>query len=222
MRQTRCLLFVWVSLGAWAWGQNDASLAGIVIDQASAPIAKVLLTLGSLDRVLEAESGTDGQFRFPSVPAGTYDFEISAPGFVKQKLQLSLSNRDSRQLTTILKVGNMPDMNYCGPHPSIRYKIADAKERQVAGTVRDYFNNKPIASAEIALVRAGEAQPIITSSSDDAGKFALYHPPAGKYTLRISRAHYWQENVKELLIPREDSTFVDLTMLKRNQSVVCQ
>jgi carboxypeptidase family protein len=222
MRQTRCLLLIWVPLGAWAWGQNDASFAGIVIDRASAPIAKVSVTLGSLDRVLEAESGSDGQFQFPSVPAGTYDFEISAPGFVKQKRQLSLSNGDSRQLTTMLEVGSLPDMNYCGPHPSIRHKIADAKERQVAGTVRDYFNDKPIASAKIALVPAGEAQPTITSSSDHAGKFALYHPPAGKYTLRISRADYRQENVKELLIPREDSTFVDLTMLKRNQGVACQ
>jgi hypothetical protein len=61
---------------------------------ASAPVAKVTVTLSSLDRVLQEETGADGNFRFASVPPGTYELGFSAEGFVKQKLPITLSSGD--------------------------------------------------------------------------------------------------------------------------------
>jgi len=225
MKQTHLsfsILFVWVLLSTLTWGQDEASLTGAVLDQSSAPIAKVSVTLYSLDRVFQTESGADGQFRFPNISPGTYDLEVSAAGFVKQKLPLHLSTNDARTLTLVLKIGSMPDMNYCGPHPSIQYQSNAPKERQVAGTVRDYVNKRPIVKAQIALLRVGERQPILTGRSDRTGRFTLDNPPIGRYLLRIGREDYWPEEVKELLVPQENSVHLDVSLLKRNRIVVCQ
>jgi hypothetical protein len=175
-------------VGTSAWAQNSAFLTGGVSDTVSAPLAKVSVKLSSLDRVLQEETGADGGFRFDNVPPGTYELEFSAEGFVKQKLPITLSSGDSRSLNIALPVGNTPDMNHCGPHPSIKYEYPQSKGRRVAGIVRDYYDSRPVPKAEIALLRMGEKQPILTSSSDQVGKFELNAPPAGRYTLRVTRS----------------------------------
>jgi hypothetical protein len=113
-------------------------------------------------------------------------------------------------------------MNYCGPHPTVRYESAKSNGRQLAGIVRDDYDAKPIAKAKIALLRVGEKQPILKCSSDQTGKFKLNDPPTGRYTLRISRQGYWEADLKEFLIPRENSALIDFPLLKRNKIVVCQ
>jgi carboxypeptidase family protein len=136
MKETQFLfsvLFVWISFGMFAGEEHPASLNCAVTDPASAPVANVSATLSSLDRALQAESSTDGQVRFPSVPPGTYGLEVSAAGFAKQKIPLTLSSGDSRTLTILLKVGSVPDMNSCGPHPSIRYEVSDPKRGKLQG-----------------------------------------------------------------------------------------
>jgi hypothetical protein len=90
-------------VGMSVWGQNNANLTGAISDLASAPVAKVSVTISSLDRVLQAESDADGQFRFTSVPPGVYNLEFSAPGFLKQTLPINLSYGDSRSLTIVSK-----------------------------------------------------------------------------------------------------------------------
>jgi hypothetical protein len=175
LKQTHSLVLILLvrasllQVGTSVWGQNTANFSGAITDAASAPVAKVLVTLSSLDRVLQAESDADGQFRFTSVPPGLYDVELSAPGFLKQTLPINLSDGDSRSLTVVLKVGSLPDMNYCGPHPSVRYESARFDGRQLAGIVRDYYDVKPVAKAKIALFREGEKQPILKCRSTKRG-----------------------------------------------------
>jgi Carboxypeptidase regulatory-like domain len=228
LKQTHLLVLILVIraslllVGTSVWGQNKANFSGSITDPASAPVAKVSVTLSSLDRVLQAESDAHGQFRFPSVSPAVYKLELSAPGFLKQTLPINLSDGDSRSLTIVLKVGSMPDMNYCGSHPSVRYESAEFDGRQLAGIVREYYDVKPVAKAKIALFREGEKQPILKCRSDQTGQFKLNDPPAGRYTLRISRQGYWEADLKEFLIPRENSVFVNFPLLKRNRIVVCQ
>ena len=142
--------------------------------------------------------------------------------FLKQTLPINLSGGDSRSLTVVLKIGSLPDMNYCGPHPSVRYESAEFDGRQLAGIAREYYDVKPVAKAKIALFREGEKQPILKCRSDQTGQFKLKDPPAGRYTLRISREGYWKADLKEFLIPRENSVFVNFTLVERNRIVVCQ
>ncbi|MGH9655619.1 MAG: MSCRAMM family protein [Bryobacteraceae bacterium] len=216
------LLLVYLAVGALAWAQGGATLSGIVVDQTYTALTGVSLTLSSLDRVFQAKTASDGLFRFQNVPPGAYGFEVAAPGFVKQKLNLRLSQGENRQLRIVLIVGSMPDMDYCGPHPTIKYEISDPNERQLVGTVSDYLGGRRIAGAKIALFQPGDKKPLLTCRSDRAGKFVFKNPPAGTYTLQISRTGYRQENVTKLLVPREDKTHVDVTMLQRNRIVVCQ
>src|SRR5689334_766412 len=80
--------FLLVLAGAFASAQDNTLLTGVVRDLASAPVAKVSITLGSLERVLQGETAEDGAFRFSSVPADTYDIAFTAPGFVTQKFSI--------------------------------------------------------------------------------------------------------------------------------------
>jgi hypothetical protein len=199
-------------LGRSSYGQEIGSLTGTISDQTSAPIAKVSAILYSMDRVLQTESGEDGRFRFPRAPPGAYDLVISANGFVKQKLPIDLSNGDSRALEIVLKVVRyVPDMNYCGAYPLVRYEIANSKGRHLAGIIRGYYDNKPIVNAKIALLRTGEKQPTLKCTSD-----TFNDPPAGRYTLRISGRGYREGNLRELLFPRENGAFIDFPLLKRS------
>lgn len=215
-------LFVYLAAGAVAWSQGGARLSGIVVDQTSTPVTGVSVTLSSLDRAFQAKTASDGLFRFQNVPPGAYEFEIAAPGFVKQKRNVQLSQGESRQFRIVLIVGTMPDMDYCGPHPTVQYETADPNERQLVGTVSDYSGGARIAGAKIALLQPGEKKPFLTCRSDRTGKFVLENPPAGRYTLRISRTGYQQEDIDKLLIPREDKTHVDVPMLQQHKVVVCQ
>jgi Carboxypeptidase regulatory-like domain len=167
-------------------------------------------------------SAADGGFLFETVPVGTYDLEFYAPGFVKQKLVIEVANGASRALTTVLKVGSMPDMNDCGPHPSIRYGPFESRGPHLSGVVRDYFEQKPVAEAAVSLWRTGEQWPAFTSHLDQTGRFEFNDVPANRYDLRISRRGYWPAELGQLLIPRESSVAVEFPILKRNRIVVCQ
>jgi hypothetical protein len=169
LKQTHSLVLILVvrasllPVGTSVWGQDTANLTGAITDPASAPVANVSVTVSSLDRVLQAESDADGQFRFLSVPPAVYTLELSSPGFVKQTVPINLSDAGSRSLTVVLKVGSMPDMNYCGPHPSVRYESAKFDGRQLAGIVRDYDELKPIAKAKLRSSERVRSSPYLNA-----------------------------------------------------------
>ncbi|MGH9693757.1 MAG: carboxypeptidase regulatory-like domain-containing protein [Bryobacteraceae bacterium] len=210
-----CLLMA----GASGQAQDNRRLMGTVSDATSAPLQGVSVLLNSLDRVFQTRSNAAGIFRFEDVPSGFYELELSAPGFVKQTLPVDLIN-GSQSLAIVLKVGSMPDMNYCGPHPAIAYRPPSAAGPRLDGVIQDYYSRKPISKAEIAVWRAG--QQVSMRRSDKAGKFAFTDLPAGYYDLRISRPGYWTEDVKRMLLPRENGVAVNVPILKRSRIVVCQ
>ena len=168
------------------------------------------------------KTGEDGEFRFAIVPPGAYELGLTAEGFLNKNLALTLASGDSRSLKILLAVAPVPDMNYCGPHPLIHYDPPNSNGRRVEGIVRDYLDSKPIPKAEIILLRAGEKRPVAVSTADSAGKFKFIDPPAGRYTLRVSRSGYRQTDLKQFLIPRENGTFVDFPILKRKTMIVCE
>jgi hypothetical protein len=213
-------LFVMGSLGI---GENRSQLTGTVNDPSSAPVVGVHLTLSSLDRAIQTKSGTDGRFRFENLPEGTYELELSAPGFAKRELPVELSKTLPQSLTIVLQsLSSMPDMSYCGPYPSVTYGRLQAGTPHLAGIVRDYSDEKPISKAAVSLWRPGEERPASASVSDRMGRFEFKDVPAGHYDLRISRRTYRPAEFKRLLVPRESGTSVDFPVLKVKSIVVCQ
>ncbi len=209
-------------IGTPIHGADDGQLTGSISDPASAPLAGVSVLLSSLDRVFQTRSNTNGRFLFGSVPRGLYELEVSAPGFVKQRLPIDISNTARQSIAIVLKLGSMPDMDYCGPHPSITYGSAGEKGPRLAGVIAGYWDKKPVAKAEVTVVNAGKPRLSFMCSSDATGKFEVGDIPAGYYDLRISRRGYQAERIKPVLLPRENTVRINMTVLKRGQIVACQ
>ena len=203
-------------------GQSGSPLTGAVRDLSGAPVAGVLVTLSSLDRAFQTKSATDGWFRFEKIPKGKYDLELSAPGFVKQRFPVDVSEVTPQALTIVLKIGSVPDMNYCGAHPSVSYHLLQSNSPHLTGIVRDYSDEKPVSNATVSLWRTGEERPAFTSNSDQMGRVEFNDVPAGHYDLRILRRGYRPAELKQLLIPRESGTSVDFPIEKRKGIVICQ
>jgi hypothetical protein len=202
---------------------NGPAFIGMVTDRNQTPLARAILTLSSNERVLQAHSSVRGQFRFENVPRGTYDLECSAPGFARQKVSVDLSNADAPPLAIILQVASQPDMETCGPHPSIAYSSVDPKSPQLAGIVRGYENRKPLRRAQLVLMRVDDPRITSHAVADDQGGFHFENLAAGRYDLRISRPGYLPTQVKALLVPHENNVTVDIPMSRDDKKLtVCQ
>jgi hypothetical protein len=179
--------------------------------------------LSSLDRAVQTKSTKDGRFLFESIPKGKYDLEVSAPGFVKPSFPVDVPGITAQPLTIILRLlDSVPDMSYCGPHPSVSYSLLQTNSPHLTGVVRDYSDGKPLGNATVSLWRKGEQRPALASNSDQGGKFEFNDVPAGHYDLRILRRGYRPAELKQLLVPGESGTSVDFSILKRKWLVACE
>jgi hypothetical protein len=209
-------------LGVLGHGQSNPQLTGAIMDQMSTPITGVRVTLSSLDRVLQTRTAADGTFRFQGIPGGTYDLEFYAPGFVKQEFPVHVSNSSPQTFKIVLKIGNLPDMSACGPHPSIQYGAPEVGAGRVTGVVRRYYDQKPVENATASLWRAGEKRPAFRSNSGRTGGFEFNHVPPNHYDLRIRRPGYLPAELKQLLIPRETGLSIDFPVLKEGEMAICE
>jgi hypothetical protein len=225
MRSLRsyCAFFALSLIATLALGQSSAILSGKITDAAASPIKTASLMLSSLDRVFQGASETDGKFRFATVPPGTYELQINADPFVTQRLAIRLSAGESQSVNIILKLGQIPNAEYCGAQPVLRYALMEGNAPRLSGTIRDDSEQRPVNKADITLVPIGDNQaPTLSAVSKQGGHFKLDDVPAGRYTLFISRAGYSPGPLRELLVPREDKVFIDFPLTKRHMFVVCQ
>jgi hypothetical protein len=217
---------LWIALlpsaGA-SYAQSSIRVSGTIRDPTSTGLPGATVLLISLDRVLQTESRANGSFEFDDVPAAMYEMQISARGFVKQKFNLDLRNQPAMQpLSIVLQVGSVPDMETCGPHSTLQYEPPHSRTPRLSGLVRDFYGNKPIKGAKVTVRSTTGGQPVVQAKSDRNGRFVVQSLPAGRYDLRISSFGYFAEDVKALLVPRENGVYIDTTVLQLNKIVVCQ
>ena len=87
------------------WGQADtATVQGVVKDRTGALVAGATLTARNVDTnfTRTAVSGTDGTYRFDSLPIGNYEFKTEAAGFktvVNQGITLTVAQRAVLDMT---------------------------------------------------------------------------------------------------------------------------
>jgi hypothetical protein len=213
-----------IVVGFLSFGQdNHPDLTGMITDQSLAPAANVLVTLSSIERVFQTKSSTNGQFRFEGVPRGTYDLEFAGAAFVKQRVSIDLSNGSAQALSVVLNISSQPNMDYCGPHPSIRYDSPDLNNLKLTGVVRAYESRRPLARAELTLWRDDDTQMESTAVADGKGKFKFDSLPAGRYHLQVSRRGYLRTAVTPLLLPRENGVFIDIPIVRDDKKIIiCQ
>jgi hypothetical protein len=214
------LLPLWISLGQ---DSRIGQISGRVEDPASSSIAGASVTLLSLNRVLQTNSTSDGAFQFESVEQGVYALEITAPGFAKKTIPVTLQPSHSQEMiSVVLNVGNLPDMENCGRDISVRYEGIDATGPNLTGTLRDYFGQQRISQAEITIVSEGNHQAPVVLRSDRNGRFAVSNLTPDYYDIQISCKGYEREELKHVAIPRENKVVVESTLRKHKQMVICQ
>jgi carboxypeptidase family protein len=214
------LLSLWIALGQ---DSRIGQISGSVEDPTSALIAGASVTLLSLNRVLQTSSNSDGTFRFEGLEPDVYALEITTPGFAKKTIPVTLRLGHLQEtISVVLNVGNMPDMEKCGRDVSIRYEGVDATRADLTGTLRDYFNRKPIPRAEIAIVSETDGTAPVIVQSDTTGQFAVSHLAPDYYNIRISCKGYETEQFKHVAMPRANQVLVESTLRSRKQMVGCQ
>src|SRR5689334_7932823 len=99
-----------VLFAASVWTQAIfATLTGIVSDSSGAVVANAKVTLRNSLSGDVRESTTDGQgyYTFASVPVGTYNLTVEAPGFQNFKVNdISMGGGERRNVNASLQVGS--------------------------------------------------------------------------------------------------------------------
>src|ERR1700736_5160346 len=86
MRQSFELFFASFLLTATMYGQvTSGAMIGSVEDPASARVANAHVTVRNLETNATSaiNTGSDGRFRFPQLPVGSYEISAEAQGFAK-------------------------------------------------------------------------------------------------------------------------------------------
>jgi carbon monoxide dehydrogenase subunit G len=206
-----------------AYAVPGAQLTGIIKDEAHARIPGVSVTLLSPERAFQAESDAAGAFEFNDVPPARYEMRIKAPGFVKQTRQIEItSDSTATRVSVVLKVGDMPDMETCGSHSTLKYQAPDPAAPRVEGIVHDFYDDKPVANARVTISASEENRTVIETKSDRAGRFTIRDLPAGSYDIRIRPKGYLPLEIKQILLPRENGVLIEATVLPSDHILVCQ
>lgn len=119
----------------------DSSISGSLSDPAGKHVSHGRLRLKLTPQVLETESDPDGNFVFPTVPAGTYTLSATAPGFEPTTRTLNVTGGEARTVNVqftrlasrtdkITVTADVAQMDFDHPDPAqlvnVRENILDA------------------------------------------------------------------------------------------------
>ena len=97
-------------MSAALWGQAIfATLTGVVTDPSGAAVANTEVTLRDAESGSTRTTTTDGSgyYTFASVPVGTYNLSVTAPGFQTSKVAgVALGGGEKRNVNISLQVGS--------------------------------------------------------------------------------------------------------------------
>jgi len=103
-----------LSFALWAIpaiAQFTASIQGVVQDQSGAGVAKATLTLENTGTGVVSTATTDssGNYRFVSLAPGDYDISVTAPGFAKSEVKVTLLTEQNLNQPIAVKVGSVTE-----------------------------------------------------------------------------------------------------------------
>src|SRR2546428_8525614 len=131
----------------WCWAQSNISsgdITGFIADPSGAVIPSAAVTVIDPEKGLRWPATTDdnGQFPFLSIPAGTYNVLVQAPGFSEQTLrnvQLLIGQ------TAFVRIALTPGALQQEVDVSSEQPLVDSKHSQQSNTIAEpYIRELPI------------------------------------------------------------------------------
>lgn len=217
---TASLLGLFLAAPADQKGHPGTTLSGKVTDVTGADVPNALVTVISPERVIQNKTDSNGKFEFVDLGAGTYDLEISAPGFMRKLIEaLEIKGKAAKPLEVSLNVGSTGEN--CIRRPESSYEETTSEKASLVGKVRDYESATPIAQAQLALSKAGETETLATQLSNKAGEFKFVDLEPGKYFLKATREGYQEVAEIKLWVTRENRTRLAIEMYEKGRMYVC-
>src|SRR6266536_2508261 len=96
-------------LAPGAWGQDNATITGLVVDASGAviPNASITLTNPATNQSRATVSNSTGAYRFPNLGVGTYTLVVTAPAFQKySKTGIVVNVAQTVEAEVVLTVGS--------------------------------------------------------------------------------------------------------------------
>lgn len=221
------ILLALLLMASWASIRAQAgSLAGIVQDEQSAPIAGAQITIASESSQASFTSTSDarGAYRFESLPAGEYHLETAREGFsTSQRMAVSISVGAPATLPIVLK--RLPSARPQFEAAGLRGLIdpggysATGNAAAASGLIKgvadiERTGNDATASTmntscalEPALKRDAEQRPSSAEASLKLGEFYLAHGQPSKALPALEHARSLHGNVDS----NDQQTLVQLT-----------
>lgn len=230
---------IWIiTIAGSTQGQESIKLSGSVSDRLSAPIPGARISLYSLDRILQTTSDASGRFRFDSVPAGKYEFEVLAPGFKRNTQPLFVTDRMSQgkpmEFTFVMEIAPTGSPRViipasplaapagsCGrPDLVTYYPRKTSADAPLSGFVEQHTKLR-VGFATVRLFDATGVQ-IAQQQTNERGEFQFNQTAPGRYYLEVEHATYNKLQSGEFRIARENTTEMKMMLVPLGRFVVCQ
>jgi hypothetical protein len=194
MRKTLLLLFcafLVAPSGAYAQASAQASITGVVRDSSGAVLPGVTVEASSpvlIQKVRNAVTDGNGQYRIVDLPAGTYSVTFQLTGFTTVRREgVELSGAFTAPVSVELRVGALEEtVTVTGESPIV--DVQSSRRQQVVD--RDTVTSIPTARAYHSLVTL---VPGITTSTNDVGglsgpatvTFSIHGGPGNEGRLQV-------------------------------------
>jgi hypothetical protein len=214
-----------------SWPDNTG---GKLVQHYSAPLA---VRLCSVDRVLQTQSDSDGEFTFPNVPSGIYDLavrvvppstirgiEIKAGATKPLNLRMDIDQSQGMGKNDSDCFRDTPAPMNCDPTSfSIDYQQRDSPGSPlITGRVADWdHKRKGLAKTAISLTSVADPAVHYSAISDKHGAFQ-FAPPPGVYTLAVSLEGFHDLQIAGFLVPRENATRINVLTTNQHAVHLCE
>lgn len=151
------------------------------------------VALYSVNHVFETKADADGAFEFSGLPPDRYELQTVIQGFKRKVVSgIHVPGSDSEPLDLNLSpLGPLP----CSGVPMLpslpNYKPSMEGLPSLEGTVQTAGLGKALPRARVGLISSLGSHTVLTTSTDDTGRFSFRRVSSGKYTLRVALRGYF-------------------------------
>jgi hypothetical protein len=205
---------------------GSVTLAGSLDDWRVYPIGGALITLYSLDRILQTKADASGHFRFDSVPTGVYELEVASPPYKTKTIDnvrvTAATRSEELQFNFALAFG---DLNAdCGRRDKVSYGLAKTEEgNSIIGTVLSEPNlgKSPVANARVSLL-SDHGVKLAEQVTSATGSFHFEPTVPGRYQIEMRHPSYNLLKSTVFWTARENRTSLMLEPVPAGWLIVCQ